>query len=135
MRMGLSFGLPQNISGSVSNSTLLYFAPSAGFINAFQINDKYAVEANLNIGFNMMFTFFSAVNGSYRRDATIVQPGFMVNPCVKFRIKSLAVGLDVAVLYSGAANYKIVDNTGGNYSATASGGSIYITSITVGKTF
>ena len=135
MRMGLSFGLPQNISGSVSNSTLLYFAPSAGFINAIQFNEKYALEANLNVGFNMMFTFFSSVNGTFRQDATIVQPGFMMNPCVKFRIKSLAIGLDIAVLYSGAANYKIIDNSGGSLSATANAGTLYITSITLGKTF
>ena len=68
-------------------------------------------------------------------NATVAQAGFLVNPCVKFRINSLAIGLDIAVLHSGAANYTIVDNAGGTFNATASAGSLYITSITIGKTF
>ena len=134
-RIGLTFGLPTQTSGNtISSATSLHFAPTAGFINAIKFNDKFGLEANLNLGFNLLVTFISTTGTNYRMDATIVQPGFMVNPCAKFRMKSFAVGLDIAIMYAGPANYTMVDNFG-TYNRVASLNILTILSVTVGKVF
>lgn len=135
-RLGMSFGFPDvDNNGGVYSNFALHFAPSAGFINAIQFNDKFGLEANLNIGFNLLVSFWGYTNGNYREDATVVQPGIIVNPCVKFRIQSFAIGLDLAVLYAAPGTYRIVDNNGNSGNANAGTGILTIASVTIGKVF
>ena len=119
----------------ISSSIRLNFAPSAGFINAIQFNDKFGLEANANLGFNLLVSFLGYTDGNYRQDAVIVQPGLMFNPCVKFRYKSFAIGLDIAVIYAAPTNYRVVDSNGDSWGNVADANTLYTIGVTVGKVF
>lgn len=135
-RLGISFGFPDvDGNGGVYSNFALHIAPSAGFINAIQFNEKFGLEANLNIGFNLLMSFWGYTNGNYREDATVVQPGLIVNPCAKFRIKDFAVGIDVAILYAAPGPYTVVDNNGNRGNANAGPAILSIIGFTVGKVF
>jgi hypothetical protein len=137
-RLGMTFGFPDVSSGVTYSNFALHIAPMAGFINAIQFNDKFGLEANLNIGFNLLMSFWGAVdnNNGYRADATVIQPGLMINPNAKFRIKNFAVGLDVAVMYAAPGTYQEVYSNGGTPQTYNVGGTIFtIFSVSVGTVF
>lgn len=140
VRAGVSFGFPHIHSNGNSQTGVitLHFAPSAGFINAFDFG-KITLEANLNLGFNLLVSFVgshSVSAPSNRIDATMVQPGLIVNPCVKVHFGKFVLGLDVAVLYGAPAQYRWIDNNG-NYSQYYSTGitSLTVVSVSIGTIF
>lgn len=136
-RVGISFGFPDVDNNITYSNFAIHIAPMAGFINAIQFNDKFGLEANFNIGFNLLTSFWGAVdNNGNRADATVIQPGLMVNPCAKFRIQSFAIGLDVAVIYGAPGNYQEVYSNGASAQTyTVGPTTVTIVSVTIGKVF
>lgn len=58
------------------------------FINAFSFGGKIGLEVNVNFGLN-------AIMDIERFDSAI---GYLINPTIKFRYKSFAVGLDITIM-------------------------------------
>ena len=140
IRVGNSFGLPYvHDNGALQTAAVsLHVAPSAGFINAFDFG-KITLEANLNLGFNLLVSFVSTHeinNPSNRSDATMIQPGFMVNPCVKVHFGKFVLGIDAAILYGAPGRYRWKDNNG-NHSQYYSTGvtTLTIVSVSLGTLF
>ena len=71
-----------------ATAAAISFAPClVGMTNAIALTDEMGIEANVNIGFNLMITATEEVHAA---------ACFIFNPCVKFRYKQFAVGLDIA---------------------------------------
>ena len=79
-----------------------------GFANVFEFTDNIGLEANINIGYNIVYVEndFSYTNTfgstSYYNDE-FVGGGFVFNPELKFRYNVLAVGLDM--IFTKARDY------------------------------
>jgi len=136
-RVGATFGLPSPFLVGTSSTVTLHTAISAGFINGFQFTEKFGLEANLNIGFNMLYSFYNYNDGNNVSRATVIQPGVIVNPCAKFRIRNFAIGVDIAVLYSGPGTYNEFVNgqPHPNNPRVASAITLSIVSVTAGVIF
>jgi len=88
--------LSQTQSGSIYPSIAL--APAnIGFINAFSFGGKVGMEINLNFGLNLI----AHVSGSS------LVAGYLLNPNIKFRYKSFAVGLDITIMAGDNISYNV----------------------------
>lgn len=136
-KVGLTIGFPFVTSFYTAGSVVLNTSITGGFINAITFNDKYGLEANLNLGFNLMTSFLSYDYGTSGviESATLIQPGFVFNPCVKFRIHSYAIGVDIAQFWGAPVPFNFRDNQG-NVQTSNSGATVMtIVSLNLGKTF
>lgn len=85
-------------------------ALNVGFANMFKFNEKIGLEANVNLGYNVVYAnndldysydyYYNDgyYNGNSRNNSyDYTSGGVMINPEVKFRYKVLAVGLDAVI--------------------------------------
>ena len=136
-KVGITLGFPFVTSFYTAGSVVLNTSITGGFINAINFNNKYGIEGNLNIGFNLMTSFLSYDYGTTGviESATLIQPGFIFNPCVKFRIHSYAIGIDIAQFWGAPVPFNIRDNQG-NVQTSNSGATVMtVVSLNLGKTF
>jgi hypothetical protein len=102
----------ENQSGSIYPTVAL--APAnIGFINAFSFGGKIGLEINVNFGLNLI----AHVSGSS------LLAGYLLNPNIKFRYKSFAVGLDLTIM------------AGNNISSNSEQTAISIIGLTIGGKF
>lgn len=134
-RLGVTFAFPVVNNNVTQNSVVLHTSLSGGFINYFKFNEKYGLEANVNLGVNLLMSFIGYVSSNYRQDAAIFQPGLIFNPCVKFRINQFAIGIDVAQFWGAPMPFTLADNQGNSSTQNSGATSITIASITFGKVF
>ena len=80
------------ITDNYSLYPFLMVAPlNIGWTNTFSFTEDMGLELNINLGFNLIVGYdFNA--------------GYLINPVLKFRYNSFAVGLDIAIINGNTLN-------------------------------
>lgn len=89
---------------------------NVGFANAFDFGNNIGLEANLNVGYNVIIGIFDSYNDTYYDDYyddNFVGGGILFNPEIKFRYNVLAVGLDV--VFTNVTEYQEQERYNGLY--------------------